>query len=66
MTSRAAACPECRQPMKADGPAFSRRQDDGKRACRSLWRCTSGHVWWKWTDRPDESFEVCPMPELFR
>lgn len=66
MISRAAACPECSQPMKSDGLVLSQREDDGQRACRSLWRCASGHVWWKWVDRPDESFEACPVPELFR
>lgn len=66
MSSYAGTCPECSRPMKSGGLVLSQREDDYQRACRSLWRCTSGHVWWKWTDRPDESLEACPMPKLFR
>ncbi|QDN77773.1 dehydrogenase [Streptomyces sp. S1A1-7] len=66
MTSDVLACPECSQPMKSGGLLLSERKDDGLRPCRSLWRCTSRHVWWSWADRPDEPLEICPVPELFR
>ncbi|MFG1665045.1 dehydrogenase [Streptomyces sp. Y7] len=66
MTSSSVICPECNQLMKQGGLVLSRREDDGKRGCRSLWGCTSGHVWWKWADRPGEPVEACPVPELFR
>jgi hypothetical protein len=52
--------------MKAGGFVLSRREDDGRRACRSLWGCASRHVWWRWADQPDEALEACPVPELFR
>lgn len=66
MTSDVLPCPECRQPLKSGGLVLSKCKDDGRRTCRSLWRCASGHVWWGWADRPDEPLEICPVPELFR
>ncbi|MFF3464888.1 dehydrogenase [Streptomyces sp. NPDC001984] len=66
MTSDAPACPECGQPMKSGGFVLSEREDDGRRTCRSLWKCVDRHVWWGWADRPDEPLEVCPVPGLFR
>lgn len=66
MISDAPACPECGRSMESGGPVLSRREDDGRRACRSLWRCDGPHVWWGWADRPDEPLEVCPVPGLFR
>ncbi|THC47886.1 hypothetical protein E7X58_26520 [Streptomyces sp. A1499] len=52
--------------MQAGGLVLSKREDDGRRAWRTLWRCTAQHVWWGWPDRPGEPLEVCPVPELFR
>ncbi|MFF9769949.1 dehydrogenase [Streptomyces sp. NPDC014636] len=66
MNNDAPACPECSQPMESGGLVLSEREDDGRRTCRSLWRCADRHVWWNWTDRQDEPFEVCPVPGLFR
>ncbi|MFF9406579.1 dehydrogenase [Streptomyces anandii] len=66
MTDEAPACPECSQPMKFGGFVLVGREDDGRRTCRALWRCTGRHVWWRWADRPEEPLETCPMPELFR
>ncbi|RDD89360.1 dehydrogenase [Streptomyces parvulus] len=70
MSSSIPACPECRQPMYSGGLILSKRQDDGRRTCRSLWRCARGvcqrHVWWRWVDRPDGPLEICPVPERFR
>ncbi|KAB2973639.1 dehydrogenase [Streptomyces sp. SS1-1] len=66
MTNHAPGCPQCRQPMKSGGLVLSEREGDGRRACRSLWRCAGGHVYWNWADRPDEPWEVCPVPGLFR
>ncbi|ARP74214.1 dehydrogenase [Streptomyces pluripotens] len=66
MTDDTPVCPECDQPMKPGGLVLSRREDDGRRVCRSLLRCGCGHAWWGWADRPDEPLEVCPRPELFR
>ncbi|WP_406394499.1 dehydrogenase [Streptomyces sp. NBC_00887] len=66
MTSDAPVCPECRQPLKSGGVVLTRREDDGRRTCRSLWRCASQHVWWNWADRPGDPLEICPVPELFR
>ncbi len=66
MTSDAPACPECGRPMRSGGFVLSRREDDGRRTCRTLWRCAGGHVWWRWADRPEEPLEVCPVPALFR
>ncbi|MFF3563041.1 dehydrogenase [Streptomyces sp. NPDC002574] len=59
-------CPGCSQRMKDGGLAVFKREDDGRRVCRSLWKCTHRHVWWKWADRPDEPWEACPWPQLFR
>ncbi len=59
-------CPECSRPMRSGGSVLSGRQDDGRRACRSLWSCAGRHLWWKWADRPEEPLEACPLPELFR
>lgn len=66
MTSNAPACPECSQAMKFGGFVLCRREDDGERVCRSLWKCPARHVWWHWADRPDEALEACPIPEAFR
>jgi hypothetical protein len=52
--------------MKFGGFVLVERQDDGRRTCRALWRCTGRHVRWRWADRPEEPLEACPMPELFR
>jgi hypothetical protein len=52
--------------MRAGGFVLSKREDDGRRTCRSLWKCSGRHVWWYWVDRPDEPLEACPVPELFR
>jgi hypothetical protein len=52
--------------MKAGGFVLSKREDDGRRAGRSLWGCAGRHVWWRWTDRTDEPLEACPVPDLFR
>ncbi|EHN78880.1 dehydrogenase [Streptomyces coelicoflavus ZG0656] len=38
MTDDALLCPECSQPLKSGGLVLSKRDDDGRRACRSLWR----------------------------
>lgn len=66
MTNDAPACPECGQPMESGGFVLSRREDDARRACRSLWRCADRHVWWGWADRPEEPLNVCPVPQVFR
>ncbi|WP_031169580.1 hypothetical protein [Streptomyces durhamensis] len=66
MTDEAPACPECNQPMRFGGFVLSGREDDGRRACRTLWRCAGHHVWWGLADRPGEPLEICPLPELFR
>lgn len=65
MADNAPPCPECSQPLKLGGLVLSERED-GMRSCRSLWRCTGRHTWWRWADRPEEALEVCPVPELFR
>jgi hypothetical protein len=52
--------------MESGGLVLSEREDDGRRTCRSLWRCADGRVWWRWGDRPNEHMEACPVPELFR
>ncbi|MFD3623228.1 dehydrogenase [Streptomyces sp. NPDC058698] len=66
MTNDAPDCPECSQPMKSGGFVLGEREADGQRTCRTLLRCTGRHVWWRWADRPEESLEACPAPELFR
>ncbi|MFF7162859.1 dehydrogenase [Streptomyces sp. NPDC008086] len=66
MTDKAPTCPECSQPMKSGGLVLVKREADGRRTCRSLWRCADRHIWWSWADRPDEPLEVCPVPQLFR
>lgn len=66
MADDAPPCPECGQPLKSGGFVLARRDDDGQRTCRALWRCTDRHTWWKWLDRSEEPWEVCPAPELFR
>jgi tRNA(Ile2) C34 agmatinyltransferase TiaS len=65
MTDDTPACPECGRPMKPGGFVLARREDDGRRACRSLLKCVDRHVWWSWADRPDEPLEIYPVPELF-
>lgn len=52
--------------MQSGGFVLSKREDDGRRGCRMLWRCPDQHVWWGWTDQPGEPLEICPVPELFR
>lgn len=52
--------------MRFGGFVLCGREDDGKRVCRSVWKCAGRHTWWGWADRPDEPLEICPMPELFR
>lgn len=52
--------------MESGGLVLSERKDDGRRTCRSLWRCADRHVWWSWADRPEEPLEICPVPGLFR
>jgi hypothetical protein len=66
MTDAAPDCPECSQPMKSGSFVLSKRENDGRRTCRSLWGCTGRHVWWRWADRPDDPLKACPVPELFR
>ncbi|MFE5495186.1 dehydrogenase [Streptomyces virginiae] len=58
-------CPECAQGMKFGGFVLCRREDDGERVCRGVWKCPTPHVWWNWADRPHEALEACPMPEMF-
>jgi hypothetical protein len=58
--------------MTSGGFVLVKREDDGRRTCRTLLRCTSRHVWWRWADRPEGPegpegpLEACPVPELFR
>ena len=66
MTDDAPACPECNRPMQSGGLVLFEGENDGRRTCRSLRRCADRHVWWSWTDRPDEPMEVRPVPQLFR
>ena len=66
MTDDAPACPECSQPLKFGGLVLAKREDDGLRTCRALWRCAGRHLWWNWADRSDEPLEVCPVTGLFR
>ncbi|RSR98181.1 dehydrogenase [Streptomyces sp. WAC04189] len=66
MADDALSCPECRQPLKSGGLVLVKRDDDGRRVCRSLWRCTDRHTLWRWADRPEEPLEVCPVPQVFR
>lgn len=58
-------CPQCDGPLKAGAFALCRRGDDDRRACRAVWGCSEWHVWWKWADRPEDSLEPCPYPDLF-
>uniref|UniRef100_UPI0028118970 dehydrogenase n=1 Tax=Streptomyces sp. TaxID=1931 RepID=UPI0028118970 len=58
------SCPECGKPLTAGGLVLS-ADGDGRRACRSLRRCADRHTWWRWTHRPDDPLELCPVPELF-
>ncbi|MFF9098349.1 dehydrogenase [Streptomyces sp. NPDC014802] len=64
MADEVPACPDCSQPMRFGGFVLCKREDDGRRTCRALWRCAGWHVWWGWADRPDEPLEVCPLPKL--
>lgn len=66
MSDDAPACPECGRPMRSGGLVLAQRPDDGRRTCRSLWRCAGRHVWWRWADRPEEPLVTCPFPGLFR
>lgn len=62
MTGRAAGpgCPE-RASETAYGGLVLVAREDGRRACRSLWRCPARLHWWRWTDRPDDPLEPCPL-----
>jgi hypothetical protein len=51
--------------MKCTAMVLSKRDEDGKRVCRGVWQCMERHLWWNWSDRPDEPLEVCPYPEHF-
>ncbi len=66
MTDDSPTCPGCSQPMKSGGFVLVKREDDGQRTCRTLWRCIDRHVWWRRADRPEEPLEACPVLELFR
>ncbi|KKD03262.1 hypothetical protein [Streptomyces sp. WM6386] len=66
MSDDVPVCPECSRPMRSGGLVLSQREDDGRRACRSLWKCADRHVWWRWADRPNAPWEFCPVPQLFR
>ncbi|MGW1806498.1 dehydrogenase [Streptomyces sp. NPDC002078] len=66
MSDEGPACPECSLPMRFGGFVLATREDEARRTCRTLWRCTGRHVWWRWADRPDEPLEICPVPELVR
>ena len=59
-------CPVCDRPLTYGGMLLVHREDDGTRACRTLWDCADGHHWWRWTDRPGKPLEPCPYPTLFR
>ncbi|MEU5064052.1 dehydrogenase [Streptomyces virginiae] len=65
MTSNVPSCPECSQAMKFGGFVLCQREDDDQRVCRGVWKCPTPHVWWNWADRPHETLEACPMPEMF-
>ncbi|MFK0252031.1 dehydrogenase [Streptomyces sp. NPDC090445] len=65
MTDSSPACPECGRIMAFGGYVLCGRKDDGKRTCRSLWKCPERHVWWHWADWPEGPLEACPVPELF-
>lgn len=47
-----ARCPSCDQRLTVTAMLLCRREDDGKRVCRIVWRCGAGHRWWIWSDRP--------------
>ncbi|GHB67810.1 hypothetical protein GCM10010331_64690 [Streptomyces xanthochromogenes] len=66
MIDKAPDCPECGEDMKSGGLVLCLREDDGLRVCRSLWKCPGRHLWWRWADRLDDPWEVCPLPQLFR
>jgi hypothetical protein len=59
--------PACRVRRRVECPVrgLSRREDDRKHTCRSLWRCAASHLWWQWADRPGEALESCPYADLF-
>ncbi|MEU0411160.1 DUF2235 domain-containing protein [Streptomyces griseorubiginosus] len=59
-------CPACDGPLRSGGMLLVHREDDGLRACRTLWRCAERHHWWRWADRPGKPLEECPYPKLFR
>lgn len=59
-------CPECDRPMESKGYVLCLREEEGKRVCRSLWRCPERTLWWHWADRQDEQLERCPFPNLVR
>jgi hypothetical protein len=66
MSDDAPARPQGSQPLESGGLILSWPDGDGRRTCRSLWRCAGRHTWWQWADRPEEPLEVYPAPELFR
>lgn len=59
------SCLECGHVLETAGLTLVGREGGG-RACRSLWKCSGGHIWWRWADQPDAVLEVCPLPQLFR
>ncbi|MCD0482600.1 dehydrogenase [Streptacidiphilus sp. ASG 303] len=64
-TSTAPGCPSCGRSMTGTAMVLARREEDGRRVCRGVWQCSDRHLWWRWSDRPDEPWEVCPHPERF-
>ncbi|MBP5942164.1 dehydrogenase [Streptomyces sp. LBUM 1476] len=59
-------CPDCGRALRSLGLVLSLRDADKKRVCRHAWKCSAGHFWWHWADRPAEPLDVCPYPQLFR
>lgn len=62
----ASPCPACGGPLTSGGMVLSKREDDGQRVCRMLFRCVDRHVWWRWADQSADELEPCPHPQLFR
>ncbi|RAJ42420.1 hypothetical protein K353_02775 [Kitasatospora sp. SolWspMP-SS2h] len=50
--------------MKCTAMVLSEREEDGKRVCRAVWQCGDRHLWWGWSDRPEEPLETCPYPDF--
>lgn len=65
LSGEASSCPECGKPLRSLGLTLARREDDGRRTCRAVWRCSDQHTWWRWADRSGDVLEVCPA-DLFR